>query len=98
MKSDEEIAIESNQTLLYETLKHDNPRLYKELQEEIMRIKHKVKGGTAMMENNNGMSCRCRLVQSLMYKRNYSAEVLRRLCRLKTGRYTEQSSGLANSI
>ena len=47
MKSDEEIAIESNQTLLYETLKHDNPRLYKELQEEILRIKHKVKGGTA---------------------------------------------------
>ena len=47
VKSDEEIAIESNQTLLYETLKHDNPRLYKELQEEILRIKHKVKGGTA---------------------------------------------------
>lgn len=47
VKSDEEIALESNQTLLYETLKHDNPRLYKELQEEIMRIKHKVKGGTA---------------------------------------------------
>ena len=46
-KSDEEIALESNQTLLYETLKRENPRLYKELQEEILRLKHKVKGGTA---------------------------------------------------
>lgn len=40
-KSNEEIALESNQTLLYEALKHDNPKLYKELQAEIIRLKHK---------------------------------------------------------
>lgn len=44
-KSDEEIALEGNQTLLYEALKRDNPRLYRELQEEILRLKHK--GGNA---------------------------------------------------
>ena len=29
VKSDEEIALESNQSLLYENLKRDNPKLYK---------------------------------------------------------------------
>lgn len=46
-KSDEEIALESNQTLLYETLKKENPRLYKELQEEILRLKQKGRADNA---------------------------------------------------
>ncbi len=41
IKSDEEIALESNQTLLYETLKKENPKLYNELREEIAKIRHK---------------------------------------------------------
>lgn len=35
VKSDEEIALESNQSLLYENLKRDNPKLYGELYEYI---------------------------------------------------------------
>lgn len=35
VKSDEEIALESNQSLLYENLKRDNPKLYDELYEYI---------------------------------------------------------------
>lgn len=45
MKNDEEIALEANQNLLYDTLKKENPKLYAELQEEILRLKRKIKGG-----------------------------------------------------
>lgn len=44
VKSDEEIALESNQTLLYENLKRDNPKLYSELLEEIARQRKKARG------------------------------------------------------
>lgn len=44
VKSDEEIALESNQTLLYENLKRDNPKLYNELLEEIKRQREKARG------------------------------------------------------
>ena len=41
VKSDERIALEKNQTLLYETIKKSNPRLYNELVEEITKLKQK---------------------------------------------------------
>ena len=41
-KSDEEIALEANQNLLYDTLKKENPKLYDELQREIARLKTKL--------------------------------------------------------
>lgn len=44
-KNDEEIALEANQNLLYDTLKRENPKLYSELQKEILRLKHKIKDG-----------------------------------------------------
>lgn len=43
VKSDEEIALDSNQTLLYENLKRDNPKLYNELLEEIARQRKKAR-------------------------------------------------------
>lgn len=44
VKSDTEIALESNQALLYENLKRDNPKLYDELYEYIKRQKAKELG------------------------------------------------------
>ena len=44
-KNDEEIALEANQSLLYDVLKKENPKLYAELQQEITRLKQKVKDG-----------------------------------------------------
>lgn len=41
VKSDERIALEKNQTLLYDTIKKSNPRLYNELLEEINKLKKK---------------------------------------------------------
>lgn len=43
VKSDEQIALESNQTLLYDNLKRDNPKLYAELTEEINKQRQKIK-------------------------------------------------------
>ncbi len=48
-KNDEEIALEANQSLLYDALKKENPKLYADLQAEIIRLKHKAKDGS-----NNG--------------------------------------------
>ena len=42
-KNDEEIALEANQNLLYDVLKKENPKLYAELQKEVVRLKQKVK-------------------------------------------------------
>lgn len=44
-KSDEQIALEANQELLYDVLKRENPKLYAELQKEIARLKQKEKDG-----------------------------------------------------
>ena len=44
-KNDEEIALEANQSLLYDVLKKENPKLYGELQAEIIRLKQKAHGG-----------------------------------------------------
>ena len=44
-KSDEEIALEAKQGLLYDVLKKENPKLYAELQQEIARLRQKVKDG-----------------------------------------------------
>lgn len=44
-KEDTEIALEANQNLLYDTLKKENPKLYTELQEEILRLKNKIRDG-----------------------------------------------------
>lgn len=41
VKSDERIALDKNQTLLYDTIKKSNPRLYNELLEEINKLKKK---------------------------------------------------------
>lgn len=46
VKSDEQKALESNQTLLYEALKRNNPKLYAELLEEIQRQKAIMRGQT----------------------------------------------------
>ena len=42
-KNDEEIALEANQSLLYDVLKKKNPKLYGELQAEISRLRQKSK-------------------------------------------------------
>lgn len=39
VKSDERIALDKNQTLLYDTIKKSNPRLYNELVDEINKLK-----------------------------------------------------------
>lgn len=44
-KSDEEIALEANQNLLYDTLKKENPKLYSELRQEIQHLKQKIRDG-----------------------------------------------------
>lgn len=44
VKSDEQKALENNQTLLYEALKRDNPKLYSELMDEIQRQKSIMRG------------------------------------------------------
>lgn len=41
VKSDERIALEKNQTLLYDTIKKSNPRLYNELVDEINKLKRR---------------------------------------------------------
>lgn len=43
VKSDELIALEKNQSLLYDTIKKSNPRLYNELMDEINMLKSKAK-------------------------------------------------------
>lgn len=43
VKSDRQIALEENQSLLYDTIKKNNPRLYNELMEEINRLKQQLK-------------------------------------------------------
>lgn len=43
IKSDEIIALDKNQTLLYDTIKKSNPRLYGELIDEINKLKAKAK-------------------------------------------------------
>lgn len=42
-KSEAEIALEANQNLLYDVLKKENPKLYGELQAEILRLRQKAK-------------------------------------------------------
>lgn len=44
-KNDEEIALEANQNLLYDTIKKENPKLYAELQQEISRLRQKSMDG-----------------------------------------------------
>lgn len=46
IKSDKQIALEENQSLFYDTLKKDNPRLYRELMQEVQRQKEKMKEGS----------------------------------------------------
>lgn len=41
VKSDERIALDKNQTLLYDTIKKSNPRLYNELVDEINKLKRR---------------------------------------------------------
>ena len=43
VKSDKQIALEENQSLLYETIKKSNPRLYYELMDEINKLKKQAK-------------------------------------------------------
>lgn len=43
VKSDEVIALDKNQTLLYDTIKKSNPRLYNELIDEINKLKQQAK-------------------------------------------------------
>lgn len=43
VKSDKQIALEENQSLLYDTIKKNNPRLYGELMEEIDKLKQQAK-------------------------------------------------------
>lgn len=43
VKSDKQIALEENQSLLYDTIKKNNPGLYRELMEEIKRLKEQIK-------------------------------------------------------
>lgn len=45
VKNDEEVALEANQMLLYDTLKKENPKLYGELQAEIAKLRRKVRDG-----------------------------------------------------
>lgn len=44
VKDDRIIALEENQSLLYDTIKKSNPRLYNELMEEITKLKSQAKG------------------------------------------------------
>lgn len=44
VKSDKQIALEANQSLLYDTIKKSNPRLYNELMDEINKLKAKEQG------------------------------------------------------
>ena len=44
VKSDKQIALEENQSLLYDTIKKSNPRLYNELMDEINKLKAKEQG------------------------------------------------------
>lgn len=44
-KNDEEIALEANQSLLYDTLKKENPKLYADLQAEVIKLKRRIKDG-----------------------------------------------------
>lgn len=43
VKSDKQIALEENQSLLYDTIKRNNPRLYNELMDEINKLKQQAK-------------------------------------------------------
>lgn len=43
VKSDKQIALEENQSLLYDTIKKSNPRLYNELMNEIQKLKQRGK-------------------------------------------------------
>lgn len=43
VKSDKQIALEENQSLLYDTIKKNNPRLYNELMDEINKLKQQAK-------------------------------------------------------
>lgn len=43
VKSDKQIALEENQSLLYDTIKKSNPRLYNELMDEINKLKQRSK-------------------------------------------------------
>ena len=43
VKSDKQIALEENQSLLYDTIKKNNPSLYRELMEEIRILKEQAK-------------------------------------------------------
>ena len=43
VKSDRQIALEENQSLLYDTIKKNNPTLYRELMEEIRKLKEQVR-------------------------------------------------------
>ena len=44
VKSDKMLALEENQSLLYDTIKKSNPRLYNELMDEINKLKAKEQG------------------------------------------------------
>ena len=43
VKSDKQIALEENQSLLYDTIKKSNPRLYRELMDEVAKLKAQLK-------------------------------------------------------
>lgn len=43
VKSDKQIALEENQSLLYDTIKKNNPRLYNELMNEINKLNQQAK-------------------------------------------------------
>lgn len=43
VKSDKQIALEENQSLLYDTIKKNNPGLYRELVEEIQKLKQQAR-------------------------------------------------------
>lgn len=43
VKDDKLIALEENQSLLYDTIKKSNPRLYNELMDEIVKLKQQAK-------------------------------------------------------
>lgn len=48
VKSDKQIALEENQSLLYDTIKKNNPRLYNELMDEIAKLKAQAKKEAAL--------------------------------------------------
>lgn len=45
VKSDKQIALEEQQSLLYDTIKKSNPRLYNDLMDEITKLKQQAKEG-----------------------------------------------------